>query len=152
MSLLILHLRILTRTVYVRDSHTLSQWHPPSNKTFCATPQSVHSQQERAINFITNLNLQKKKRWSYPCNRPWRPISLRDVEVPTSSRHSAHRWRWGCQPCAPAALYSPGRFLVLISVTDWVDPRAIVGLEGLGQLKKSNDLIGIEPATFHLVA
>jgi hypothetical protein len=30
---------------------------------------------------------------------------LWDVEVPTFSRQSAHRWRWGCQPYAPAALY-----------------------------------------------
>jgi hypothetical protein len=33
------------------------------------------------------------KRWSYPCNRPWRPIGLWDVEAPTFSRKSAHRWR-----------------------------------------------------------
>jgi hypothetical protein len=30
---------------------------------------------------------------------------LWDVEIPTFSRKSAHRWRWGCQPYAPVALY-----------------------------------------------
>jgi hypothetical protein len=44
------------------------------------------------------------KRWSYPCNRPWRHIALWDVEAPTFSRQSAHKWRWG-QPYAPAVLY-----------------------------------------------
>jgi hypothetical protein len=39
---------------------------------------------------------------SYPCNRPWSPIGLWDVEAPTSSRRSAHRWRWSCQPYAPS--------------------------------------------------
>jgi hypothetical protein len=35
-----------------------------------------------------------------------------------------------------------GRFLVIISVKGWVDLKAIVRLEGLGELKKSNYLIG----------
>jgi hypothetical protein len=30
---------------------------------------------------------------------------LSDVEASTFSRHSAHRWRYGCQPYAPVTLY-----------------------------------------------
>jgi hypothetical protein len=34
-----------------------------------------------------------KKKWSYPRNGPRRPIGLWDVEDPTLSRQSIHRWR-----------------------------------------------------------
>jgi hypothetical protein len=47
---------------------------------------------------------------------------------------------------------SSGRFLILISVRGWVDPRVIIRLEGLRQLKNPTVSSGIESATFWLVA
>jgi hypothetical protein len=52
----------------------------------------------------------------------------------------------------PAALYLARRFLVLISVRGWVDPRAKVRLEGLDKLKNPITSSGFDPATFRLVA
>jgi hypothetical protein len=49
-------------------------------------------------------------------------------------------------------LLTPGIFLVLISVTSCIDPRAIMQLEGLGQLKNAMTSLGIEPVTYRLVA
>jgi hypothetical protein len=43
----------------------------------------------------------------YSCNIPWRSIGLWDVEDSTYTyyRQSALRWRWGCKPYEPGALY-----------------------------------------------
>jgi hypothetical protein len=86
-----------------------------------------------------------------PCNRPWRPIGLLDVEAPTFSRQSAHRWRWGCQSYAPASLY-PQEDPWFSFLLEAESTRAILRLEGLDQLKNPMNSSGIEPSTFRLVA
>jgi hypothetical protein len=53
--------------------------------------------------------------------------------------------------CASHCL-PPGRFLVLISLRGWVNPRAIVRLEGLGQLKNPMTSLGIKTASIRFVA
>jgi hypothetical protein len=68
--------------------------------------------------------------------RPWRPLGLLEVEAPTFSDISSWMAARLSALCACRFL-PPGRFLLLISVRGWVNPRAIVQLEGLGTLKKS---------------
>jgi hypothetical protein len=92
-------------------------------------------------------NRSKKKR-SYPCNKPQRLTGLWDVQAPTFSRQPAHRWRWGRQTYAPAALYAQEdswySFLLEAEST-----RGLSAAGSIRPIEKSND---IEPATFRLVA
>jgi hypothetical protein len=89
--------------------------------------------------------------FSYPCNRPWRTIGLWGVEAPTFSLDNRLTDGGEFVSLTRRSLFT--LILVLISGRGWVDPRARVRLEGLGQLKK-NPMIssGIIPATFWLVA
>lgn len=60
------------------------------------------------------------------------PYKVCDVEEP---------YCLGYQPYAPATLYPLIYLLVLISLTDWVNPWGIVWPQELGSLKKFNGLI-----------
>jgi hypothetical protein len=64
-----------------------------------------------------------------------------DVEDPILSRQLAHRWWWGCQPYAPAALYSSATLFSAFGTHlcyRLSKPQDLVRLEGLGKLKKFN--------------
>jgi hypothetical protein len=78
---------------------------------------------------------------------------LGDVEDPTFSRHSD---RDGVEVVSLMRGLSlpppPSRFLVLTSVSGSVNPRTIVGLEGLEKLKNPITSLKFELATFRLVA
>jgi hypothetical protein len=82
-------------------SVALTTWHPLSAKVG-----TNFANKRRSLVRIVRLRTKGHGVYkSYPCNRPWGPIGLWDVEVPTFSGQSAHRWRWGCKPYAPATLY-----------------------------------------------
>jgi hypothetical protein len=67
------------------------------------------------------------------------------------SRQSAHEGGQACHPYALAAFTPQKIFLVLFSVSSWVEPRAIVRPEVLFQWKIPMTPLGIEPATFWFV-
>jgi hypothetical protein len=72
-------------------------------------------------------------------------VTVKDKAIPITGRE-AHR------VLRRRGLPLPRRiFLVLISVTGWLDPRVMVRLEGLGPLKNPMTTSWIEPATFRLV-
>jgi hypothetical protein len=51
---------------------------------------NIHSHKSRRFHLMFTNGPQQSE--SYPCNRPWWPMGLWDVEALTVSRQSAHRW------------------------------------------------------------
>jgi hypothetical protein len=113
-------------------------------------PKGLHGLYRDNFNFT--LLLLKLKGKAIPVTVPWRSIGLWDVEVPT---FSLDNWLTDGGKVVSLTRLPPltpsGKFLLLISVRGWVDPRAIVRLEGLLKLKISTSPV-LEPATFRLVA
>jgi hypothetical protein len=95
---------IITELLPSNDKGIFTGSFPINDRGDTQTHTHTHTQQRDLIS-LPNFFQNKESRLKNFCNRPWRPIGLWDVEAPTFSRQSAHRWRWGCQPHAPAALY-----------------------------------------------
>jgi hypothetical protein len=79
------------------------------------------------------------------------PEGSRRLRLPgiCDSRHLRVVW---LSALRTGRLYPHGRFLVIISVTSWVDSRPILLPEGLGKWKTWNTSLGFETATFRFVA
>ena len=110
---------------------------------------SYRSQTEKYTQaWLGSLSLQKKKSV---------PLHTRGAQRVPADKGSQITWKWPRMVVRLSALRT-GRFytqeilLVLISVTGWVDPRAIVRSEGLCQWKIPVTPYGIEPVTFRFVA
>jgi hypothetical protein len=76
-----------------------------------------------------------------PVNIPWRPIRLWDVEVPTFSRQSAHRWRRGYQTYAPAT-FTPRKIpdIHFCYRLSRLQGHSVTGT--IRSVEKSNDIFG----------
>jgi hypothetical protein len=59
----------------------------------CSCACGKHSLCQQREDSLYDVKAKKKKTVKLSRNRPWRPIGLEDVEDPTLTRQSPHRWR-----------------------------------------------------------
>jgi hypothetical protein len=78
---------------------------------------------------------------TYPCNRPWCSVAFWDDETLTFSITTGSQMAVRLPALRACRALILRRFLVHISVSGWVDHRAIILLEGLVNWKHS-DVIG----------
>jgi hypothetical protein len=116
--------------------------------TICYNPRSFHVFCPGKSSPISRTYMVKKVKLSL--NRLWRPTGLRH-QGPHILQMVGSQMVVRLSALHAGRPLTPGRFLVRISVRGWVDPRALVTLQGLGQLKNPMTS-GIEPMTLQFVA
>jgi hypothetical protein len=91
--------RALSKYVWISHRHMnisakIKEELPGRTALILLTRHGPHRKWCASNSYILRIySLRSKKGKSYPCNKPWRPIGLWDVEASTFSRQSAHRWR-----------------------------------------------------------
>jgi hypothetical protein len=92
------HVPFLTMTIKQRDHRKYYIYHKTHWGSLALYVTWCHNQEWGVI---------RKVKVKLSLYRQWRPVGLREVEAPTFFRHSAQRWRQGCQPYAPADFLDP---------------------------------------------
>jgi hypothetical protein len=120
------HLPLLRPVRYLSIEISLSSRHNGLTSCIRLSASNVIS-----LNHITKLEVAESF---------FQRCQLWDVEASTLSRQSAHRWRWGCQPYAPAAFYQQESswYSLLLEAESTPGPSAAGRIRSI---KKSDDLI-----------
>jgi hypothetical protein len=123
-----------------------TQWHTIS-VTLCGSSLSDVS----LLGLQINIFVEDTKGKAIPLEAWTGPEGSRSLRLP-EFKANRHMKVVRLPALAPAAFTPQERFLVLISVRGWVNPRATLRLEGLCQRKIPMTPSGIELATFRLLA